>query len=297
MDEIQRITLGIYKDVKKILDSHGLRYFAIGGTCVGAIRSKGFIPWDDELDIAMPIEDYLKFIDLCKTDLPAHLSLFSPEDLRHDYMRFIKIMDNRTTMIEQPFFTYKDIYGGAWIDVMPMSGVPSDPEEQKKFVRWVTRIYPTIISRSKRKMAESQSLKSKLLWLALSPLRILPKGITWHSWIKFLASHPFDGAEYTGYTWSNALARLIFPIEWFSDYVDMPFEDTTIRCPVGYDNYLTQQFGDYMQLPPKEKQFAHHDFAVFDLEHSYKDYQSGKLDAKEASKTMSKKGIVREKIQ
>ena len=77
-------------------------------------------------------------------------------------------------------------------------------------------------------------------------------------YMAFLAEHPFEGAEYTGYVWWSEPEKLTFPKRFFAETVELPFEDTVMKCPAGYDGYLTAQFGNYMEYPPEKDREAHH---------------------------------------
>lgn len=278
MTEIQEIILNIFKEVSKLCEENDVPYFAIGGTCLGAVRHQGFIPWDDDMDIAIPIEEFDRFITLAKTKLPHHLVVYQPGDSRHYHSNFIKVMDANTMMTEDSASLWKDSYEGVWLDIMPISAVPSVMREQKGFiskVKWHLR------SGFKMKSAfeQQETFAGKVLWTLYRPLYwVLPKDYHWRVWLNFLKKYPFNQGEYTGYVWAEELADLIFPTAWFSDYVNMKFEDTTIRCPVGWNDFLTSLFGDYMKFPPEAQRNSGHLFELgyIDLEHSYLDYQSGK---------------------
>ncbi len=277
--EIQNRILEVFKEVAKICEKNGLRYFAIGGTCLGTVRHHGFIPWDDDLDIAMPLEDFKKFLDIFQKEKPDYLELFSSATSKHDYQFFVKVMDNRTTLTENGFVDWKDTFEGVWIDIMPMSGAPESEKERLKFQKRIYN-YLHLNIKIKKKFSSQTDLKSKLYWLMASPLRLFPQEFMWKRWMKLIEKYPFDFSKYTGYVWCDLVVKLIFPQEWYGDFIYLPFEDTKMRCPIGYHEFLTRMFGDYMKYPPEDKRNSGHYFdqGIIDLEHSFKDYQSGKLN-------------------
>ncbi len=278
---IQQRILNIFEQVSAVCEKNDLRYFAIGGTCLGAVRHKGFIPWDDDLDIAMPLKDFQRFIEIAPKALPEYLELFTPWTLKHDRLCFIKVMDNRTMMTENCFIYWKDTYEGVWIDIMPLAGIPGEKRLKSKFLNSVTN-YVRLCDKTKGKYPKNYSFGHKITWLVCIPLRVLPRDFFWKKYIRLLGKWDFDSAEYTGYVWSRKLKKLVFPREWFSDYVYLTFEDSQIRCPKGYHQFLTKMFGNYMEYPPIEKRKSGHlfDSGLIDLENSYKDYQNGGLKIK-----------------
>lgn len=271
MNALQKVILSIYKTVAELCDKNNIDYYAIGGTCIGAVRHQGFIPWDDDLDIAIPIEQFDKFKHIMKTQLPENLYLYSCEDVKEYRQLFCKVCDKNTTFIEETEKDYSNAYKGVYIDIMPMSGVPESDKQQNLFIRKLS-LYYSLNYINRYPFHEMSTIKTKVIWLLLHMLRIsmLFNRYSEKSY-NLMKKYPFSDAQLTGYVWSYRLRSLIFPKELFSVCVEMPFEDTTMRCPSGYDKYLTQQFGDYMKLPPEEQRIQHHPFVV-DLEHGYKEY-------------------------
>ncbi len=277
MTEIQQRIFDIFKEVSAICEKNGIRYFAIGGTCLGAVRHQGFIPWDDDLDIAVPLDEFSGFLKALRRELPDWLEVSTPREAKHNPHFFVKVMDTRTMMTEDEFIPWKDTYEGVWLDIMPMSGAPAPGAERDEFVKQIHH-YRRQSRLIKYKMSAQDTIRGKLHWLVVSPLRLCSGDYIWKKWWKFLSRYPFDSSPFVGYVWQRRVAELLFPQEWYADFVYLPFEDTQIRCPVCYHEFLTQMFGNYMEYPPEDQRNSGHHFekGAIDLEHSYKDYQSGK---------------------
>ena len=278
--EIQAVVLAIFKEFQRICDLHNLRYFAIGGTCIGAVRHRGFIPWDDDIDVAMPFEDYKRFTEIAKDELQLPYSVVDPYERRYYTHTIIRIQNENTASIDKKDQLYPDVYTGVFLDVMPIFGMPKGEKVQRKAShacdRWV-------ITNAKIRLPYPKQLplRSKVLWILLLPLKLTrPFDYFLKKIETTLGEFPFDNSDKVifgwrkrprkwmpGYTYQN-----VFFYDDFKDHLTVPFEDTTMRIPVGYDRYLTMDFGDYMKLPPKEKQISKHDFAVLDLNKSYKEY-------------------------
>ena len=271
MNEIQSIILDIYVHIKSICDENDLRYYAIGGTCLGAIRHKGFIPWDDDLDIAMPEKDYKRFIHIANNNLPPYLRLITPKNYVHSICLFSKVHNVKTTLIES--VDYPEDYKGVYVDIMPLYGVPSNRIESKRYINKL-RLLQRLNYAKRRSFRECRGLLRKLFWLIMRPFNMFVDDIYYISqWEKVVEKNSFDMSQYTGYLWAKRLKQLIFPKEWFGDYVEKPFETTTIRCPAGWDSFLKCMFGDYMQLPPEEERSTHGEGGIVDLHRSYLFYQ------------------------
>lgn len=275
MTDIQKIILNIFKEVKKVCDNNSIKYFAIGGTCLGAVRHKGFIPWDDDLDIAIPIEDYIRFIDAARRELPDYLTVYTPADARHNSLFFIKVMDKRTTLTESAYVRWPDSYEGVWVDIMPLGGLPKGKFQTKIFLK-----YNGIIKRLSFKVKSAEQTESRLFGKLLYKCGPWANpSFFWDMFLKSLNKHPLSRSETTGYLWSESSRKLFFPSEWFGEGTLTEFEDTNMTCPIEYNNFLTKMFGNFMEYPPEDKRNSGHEFAngIIDLSHSYIDYQSGKL--------------------
>lgn len=275
MNPVQKCILDIYKEFVKICEDNDLQYFAIGGTCIGSARHEGFIPWDDDMDIGMPIEDFIIFQKIAAQNLPNHLTLMSPENKKHDYLNFIKIMDSRTTMTEKKFKYWPDTYEGVWLDIMPLPGIPNPGAQRDSYLRRI-RFYKSGNYKLRTPIDMQGSSAGKALWSVISLIKPFTSyDYYWRKFVQYIGAHPLSGSQYTGYVWSERVKRLIFPSIWFNSYIDMPFEDTTVRMPGGWQEMLTQMYGNYMELPPKEQQNSNHgiDEEMFSLSKSYLKYQ------------------------
>ncbi|MBR1574684.1 MAG: LicD family protein [Bacteroidales bacterium] len=267
MTEVQKVILSIYKEVSALCDRHGIPCYAIGGTCIGAVRHQGFIPWDDDLDIAVPIEDYDRLRRLLEKELPDNLYVHAPDTARHYRFVWMKVCDAGTTFIEESEVPYRDAYKGVFVDIMPLSGVPEGRWARELFYRRLHRL--ARLNDNRRYPSTKQGLRgvlSRLLSAAME--RILPEDYFSTRYLNLLKRYPFRSAKSIGYVWMEAwVRRLTFPQAWFGPGVLQAFEDTVIRCPSQTHQYLSHQFGDYMQLPPEEQRETHH--GIVDLDHGY----------------------------
>jgi len=274
--EIQAVILDIYKEFKKVCDAHGLRYYAVGGTCLGAVRHQGFIPWDDDMDIAMPDKDYWSFLQIAEQELPEHLRIFVCSEQAHNTCLFVKVHDIGTTFVEKKEIPYPDEYKGIYLDILPLCGFPDGDRERRRHAKRI-RFLVRLNRQRRQRYSANRKLTSKALWLLFRPFDFLIPVDHWADrWLKVIGKYVCDSSPYMGYAWSPRLNETrIFPSEMFRNPVDLPFEDTLMRCPADYDGMLTRVFGDYMQLP-KEQDRAAHSKGIVDIHVSYAEY-AGKV--------------------
>ena len=276
MKEIQKVILNIFKNVKQILYNFNIPYYAIGGTCLGAIRHHGFIPWDDDLDIAVPIEYWDRLIEVMKSELPEYLYLYTPDNVKPYHYVWLKVCDKRTTFIEKSEFDLKEAYKGVFIDIMPIGGIPAETKDREKFIQKLRHL--DSYNNHLRFSDSYSTLKSFLGRLPFRILsRILPYNYYSKKYMEILKEHPFVNSSFVGYTWHPEwLPRLVFPKSYFNDGIDVQFEDTLIKVPQDYHRYLSQQFGNYMQLPPENRREVHIGF--IDLNKPYSFYYKNRLN-------------------
>lgn len=268
MTEIQEKELEVLKEVIKIIEKYELRYFAVGGTCLGAIRHYGFIPWDDDVDIAMPREDYELFRTKLYQELPSKFKKLDYDNSESNTFFFTKIHDSMTTFVENYAKDSPDRYTGAFIDIMVLDGLPMKNTQRvvrnsQMFLKLNEKIRKTPLGYRKQK--PFKAILKKIVSCIL--------GYNYFStrWCNLLKKYPFDDSEKVYLSCRNekyALAhgyKVVFPYSYFANYATVSFEDTTIRVPKKYDDYLTDDFGDYMQLPPEEKRNSGHDVYICDM--------------------------------
>jgi len=274
LHSMQQIIPNIFKEVKVIFDKYDLRYFAIGGTCIGAVRHHGFIPWDDDMDIAMPEPDYRRFIEIARRELPDYLGVFERREHDHDPINAARVHDKRTTFIQTHEVKYPGEYKGVFIDILPLCGVPDGEKEQRDYCKKFCR-YFRMNEKRRCSFFYLDRLPSRVLWLAALPFRLLPRDFWFRRLDKLTAKYPYDKMKLTGDTWVAHIDNILFDKKIYARYIELPFEDTVMRCSAEYDAYLKRIFGDYMTLPPEDKRgdAQNATIVLIDTEKPYTYYQ------------------------
>lgn len=254
--EEQLIELNILKVFANFCDSHNLQYFLDSGTLIGAIRHKGFIPWDDDIDVCFLRKDYERFKELMLERnllLNEYLKVEFEDDSFYPYL---KIVDTRTVLIEYP--KTNPLQTGIYIDIFPKDGLMSLDGIEKKRADKVQKynLYSWIGSFTYGKYLRSGRIKDKILAYAIKimiprPQKYKNKAITLAK--KYFGKEcPFvSSIVCSGLT--GGVAK-----ECFSSQIEVIFEGEKFKVPIGYDTYLRSLYtGDYMVPPPPEKRVSH----------------------------------------
>ncbi|MBO5469687.1 MAG: LicD family protein [Lachnospiraceae bacterium] len=259
MNELQAKVYEIWQEIDKVCRNNKIEYFAIGGTCLGAVRHKGFIPWDDDIDIAIPIENYERFIKIAQKEMPSYLTVRFPNDFYKYTSMFIKIVDKRTTLIENGKGVEE--YDGVFVDVMPLSGIPSKKIQRYFFAKKLL-LYQKLNYKRRRGFYENDSLLGKGIWcITYLFLRNHSFDYYYKKYYKEIKKYKFYESEYTGYSWSPVrIYKEIYRREVFSPAQYLDFENDQIPCPHDPHSFLTGMFGEYMVVPEIKEREWHTSF-------------------------------------
>ncbi|MEE6659946.1 LicD family protein [Limosilactobacillus pontis] len=256
----QKISLNILKTVTDICEKLNLRYYLMYGTLIGAIRHKGFIPWDDDVDIMMPRKDHdilVKFFLDNPTAL-CGLNLFTPfNNLKYPYM-ITRISDPNFKIIVRN----EKAYGmGVFIDIYPFDGLGNELDKalliEKKGDKLSSLCYLSTRNHFSKENTEG-FIKNVVKFPAFIIAKIIGKDY-FQKELSKLKNNNFDDSKYVSCTvWASGGEKDIFKSKWFRDFKYAKFENYKFRIPIDYDIVLKHTYGDYMQLPDPDKRIGHH---------------------------------------
>jgi lipopolysaccharide cholinephosphotransferase len=257
----QILLKNMLKDFHAICDENGLIYNLFGGTMLGAVRHKGFIPWDDDIDVTMPRGDYEKLKSLDLDGTKYEVKCYPMEGYAYPFLKFCQ---KNTILIEDNLKTEYNILG-LYIDVFPVDGYPPE-EDETEYLKTRKELKTKRCFACMRPQPSPDRFK-KLFF----PFRLLQ--YTWYSMrgVNRYLSQEVEIAK--RYSYDNSSFVLCYGAGWgkkgklektyYLDRMLVDFEDIKVWNIREYDIHLTRLYGDYMQLPPKEKQISNHDYKLY----------------------------------
>lgn len=272
-----------------ICQKHNLRYYIAYGSAIGAVRHKGLIPWDDDIDIFMPRPDYEKLVEICTEINMGDYRLITPFNTKKYYLPFAKMTDTRSLLLEETF--YRCIIG-PYIDIFVLDGCGNDIKEARRLAAQYDRLRGKVYAATHyHNISElwnhfkDMHLRYLLNYFYFLPCKEKRAKKLYKRMLDICKSHDYENSKYTICyfdTYShldksgikeedgavikvNREYNIVYSKHLFEGYEEVPYEGRTVRLPSGNHELLKSQFGDYMQLPPKEDQRSNHVIAFLDM--------------------------------
>ncbi len=259
IEEMQKIELEILNCFSKFCEKHNLRYFLSNGTLLGAIRHKGFIPWDDDVDVYMPRNDYMTFLQLAGSSLGEHYILRTPYNSKKYIYTYTKLYDDRTILIEWPETVRYQI--GVYIDIFPVDGLPDSITEINDYfikIRKLIRKNWLFILAGKRYTYDTRLSRKVYGYMIVFLAWLMGKKFYFKKLDKLARSFDFEKSNYVALSVAGYGEVEIIKQSGFAACKKVQFENNFFNAPAGYHEYLTSLYGDYLKLPPKEEQVKRH---------------------------------------
>ncbi len=240
LDQIKAYEREMLKLVDAICRNNNLRYWVCGGTMLGAVRHQGFIPWDDDIDIFLPLEDYMKFMEIFPHSDRYSIKGYGPNGGDGFYYIFAKLLDNQT-LLDDDLVIVRELTN-IFIDIFPLVGLPEAQEEREKF------------------FVDYQECEKSIIqdfYATDGALSVFEKRFPEQE--RFLRKYKFDESSYVGVLGTRYGNRDCTTRDAYKSTLRMKFDDIEVNVPVGYDEYLSNLYGDdYMSIPPVSKRKSIH---------------------------------------
>lgn len=260
IEKLHQADIEIVKEVIALCERHHLMYYMLGGSMLGAIRHKGFIPWDDDIDLGMPRDDYERFLELAPNELSKHLKIvnYRTDPTYHYYIT--RVLDTDSKVMECRFES-EGKYTNLSIDIFPLDGTPNNILLRKWYCfklmahrAMASLHYKDVIVTKNRNWKEAL-----VLWIMLKfPTdRMFNHHKQLEKCDNLLKKYPMEKSKYTGNMMGAYKTRELIPTNWYGEDSFYEFEGIQLRGIKEYDLYLKQLYGDYMQLPPEDKRKIH----------------------------------------
>lgn len=255
VDDVKKIELDILLQFQRLCEKEGLTFFLAAGTLLGAIRHNGFIPWDDDIDVIMPRTDYEKLIEILKTHSVGKDILIQCLEFNNTEYPYAKLI-NKKTLVREKYIQEKE-NRSIWIDVFPLDIVPESELECRKKCKEIS-FYRMLLTISHSRPFSARNMRKKIGKMILYPiLRLIgSKRLACKIQSKVL-DFTVEESNYRmvlvwGYGMKERVSR-----EVFAKTVEVEFEGHNFPAPIGWHEYLTSLYGDYMILPPKNERITH----------------------------------------
>lgn len=270
--EVQEISVNILAYIDDVCRKNDIQYTIYYGSLIGAERHKGYVPWDDDLDIVMTRSNYERLTTLL-IDQNEYLFL-SPRITKNYRYTYSKLVDKTTKAVSSQYFNSEDENMGVFVDIFPIDGFPDTTEERRKFGDECELYRSNMIFTLNNSYAISHSfLKAMGKRILYYPRyrKLLKKGNAnyWRQKYEQLTKkYPVEESKYCGYMEFINEHWGVFPTSWFDEYEDIEFEGHQFMAIKERTKFLELRYGDYMQLPPETERVTHHPYQFYQREDS-----------------------------
>ncbi len=265
LEEHQAVLFELLKEFDRVCRKHDIKYVLFAGSALGAVRHQGFIPWDDDLDIALAREEYEKLMNIDPGEWGNDYYL-QREFSEHWPLHFSKLRKNNTTCLEKYHPKDREIHQGIYIDVFPIDNA-SDNMVSRKFQFAASKV---VLAKALDKRGyETDSFRKKAF---IGLCKVLPLKPFYR--IAKLSSATDSEYVHSFFGGTSSFKKGIYPRRWFTETIEMKFEGLSVPVSAYYDELLTTLYGDYMTLPSEEERKCKVHAIFVDTEKSYTEYLS-----------------------
>lgn len=253
--DIQLAELDILKEFDGICKKYDLKYSLAGGSMLGAVRHKGFIPWDDDIDVCMPRPDYEKFKKIFADATDTNRFKLTSDTGRDAEYPFVKMLDKSFCVGEKGFREVKNL----WIDILPVDGLPDSLKKSEKIMRRATLYRYIVLVNKWKKVSDFSGRHSRFKFvLARIYSKLYGEKRAVKKAVKHATRYDFNGAGFVGIiVWGCYGIGERIKKSGFDEMTEVEFEGLKFSAMSNYKEYLTGIYGDFMTLPPEDKRKIH----------------------------------------
>lgn len=260
--EIQQMELGIMEYIHEVCQKIGVKYFLAYGSLIGAVRHKGFIPWDDDMDICMLREDYEKLQDYLIANPDERYEVMSYKNNLNYVYPFMKVQDNHTYLLEEDVRIDSNM--GIYVDIFPVDGYEDDSVFKDKMTRLIKK--RQLSCYTFKGITNTKSLLNSLIrYISVIIFYFTNTNKHIRGIDELAQSRKVDDYELVDYLIYKDMNKPVWKREWLNQTITGVFEGKEFMIPKNYHEILTSDYGDYTQLPPVELRFSHHDFQLWKI--------------------------------
>lgn len=259
--EMQAIQLGILETIVEICRENDLKCYPVGGTLLGAVRHKGFIPWDDDVDVALPREDFDRLETICRKELPEHYKWIDYKDEFRIPGNLAKVCDTRTVLIQETRADY-EVPLGVYMDIFPLDGMPRNPVLQELHHFRAQCLRMLICINSLDTSRPRPLIKRLIIGLVQGILSESSVRSMQESLERTIRKYSYDSAQEVCNYLGRYGRRERFPKAWVGERTTVTFEGLEMTAFSEYPKYLGRIYGDYLTLPPPEHRKPHDEYRV-----------------------------------
>ena len=260
--EIQQMELGIMEYIHETCQKIGVKYFLAYGSLIGAVRHKGFIPWDDDMDICMLREDYEKLQDYLIANPDERYEVMSYKNNLNYVYPFMKVQDNHTYLLEEDVRIDSNM--GIYVDIFPVDGYENDANFKNKMTKLIKK--RQLSCYTFKGITNTKSVLNSLIRYISVIIFYFTNTNKYVAQIEELAkSRKVSDYEEVDYLIYKDMNKPVWRREWLEQVTTGTFEGKKFTIPKKYHEILTSDYGDYMQLPPVEQRLSHHDFKLWKI--------------------------------
>lgn len=261
--KIQSIETKILVEVDRICKKHNITYSVAYGSMIGAVRHHGSIPWDDDVDITMLRNDYIRFKEICKTELSSEFFYQSNDTDPNYYHLFDKIRMNNT-IFKETFLSNYDIHHGVYIDIFPVDLVPQKKLQQ--VIQYYGFLFCRIALNSKYLNIEARSGKKKFFAQIVRFLTaFVSKDFLYKKAHDFISKYKDSNSSIAESFCCSGRKKTIYDINYYKETTSIEYDGYLVSIYSHYDEMLKDYYGNYMELPPIQKRNTKHDLVEVHL--------------------------------